>query len=91
MAFEDEVAAVLDLGDGVEARQVHLAALLLGELWPQDQGPIIELFADDLRAQPVGGSLKGGGIIHGEEGLSSLRKPTFSRVSSCSMKEWPLR
>ena len=29
VAFEDEVPAVLDLGDGVEARQVHLAALLL--------------------------------------------------------------
>ena len=29
VAFEDEVPAVLDLGDGVEARQAHLAAFLL--------------------------------------------------------------
>src|SRR5487761_929598 len=32
VAFEDEVAAVLDLVDGVEARQVHRRAFLLGEL-----------------------------------------------------------
>ena len=48
VAFEDEVPAVLDLRDGVEARQVHLAAFLLGELRPEDEGPVIELFADDL-------------------------------------------
>ena len=29
VAFEDEIPAVLDLADGVEPRQVHLAALLL--------------------------------------------------------------
>jgi hypothetical protein len=29
VAFEDEIAAVLDLGDGIESREVHLAALLL--------------------------------------------------------------
>ena len=57
VAFEDEVAAVLDLRDGVEARQVHLAAFLFGELRPQDECPVIELLADDLRAQPVGGCL----------------------------------
>jgi hypothetical protein len=34
LALEDEIPAVLDLGDSVEPRQVHLAALLLGELWP---------------------------------------------------------
>ena len=34
VAFEDEVAAVLDLRDGVKPRQVHLAAFLFGELRP---------------------------------------------------------
>ena len=29
VAFEDEVPAVLDLRDGIEARQAHLAAFLL--------------------------------------------------------------
>ena len=57
VAFEDEVAAVLDLRDGVEPRQVHLAAFLFGELRPQQERPVIELLADDLGAQPVGGRL----------------------------------
>jgi len=35
-AFEDEVPAVLDLSDGIESRQVHLAAFLFGKLRPQD-------------------------------------------------------
>src|SRR5438034_7801855 len=51
--LEDEVAAILDLRDGVEARQVELGALLLRELRPEDEGPIVEPRADDLRAQSV--------------------------------------
>src|SRR5207244_1722977 len=35
VALEDEVAAVLDLPDGVEARKVDLFALPVGNLWPQ--------------------------------------------------------
>src|SRR5229473_2272890 len=35
VTLEDEIPAVLDLGDGVEPRQVYLAAFLLGELRPQ--------------------------------------------------------
>jgi hypothetical protein len=31
VALENEVAAILDLGDGIEARQVELLALLGGE------------------------------------------------------------
>ena len=57
VAFEDEVPAVLDLGDGVEPRQVHLAAFLFGKLRPQDEGPVVELLADDGGAQAVGGGL----------------------------------
>src|SRR5215469_14673771 len=53
--LEDEVAAVFDLGDCVEARQVEPGALLGGELWAQDQRPIVEPLADDLRAQPISG------------------------------------
>src|SRR3954452_19910114 len=51
VALEDEVAAVLDLGDGVEARQVHLLALPLGELGLQDERPIAELLVNDLGAR----------------------------------------
>ena len=48
VALEDEVAAILDLGDRIEAREIELLALLGGELRPQDQGPVVEPFADDL-------------------------------------------
>ena len=58
VALEDEVAAVLDLPDGVEARKVDLFALPLGKLWPQDQRPIVELLLNDLGAEPIGGSLQ---------------------------------
>src|SRR5215468_2423439 len=54
MALEDEIAAVLDLGDGIETREVHLGALLLGELRSQDQGPVVELLANNLGTQPIG-------------------------------------
>src|SRR5262245_47198738 len=57
-ALEDEVAAVLDLPDRVEARQVHLFALGSCELWPQDQRPIVQLLLNDLWAEPIGGSLQ---------------------------------
>ena len=59
VALKDEVAAVLDLPDGVEARQVHLFALPLGKLWSQDQRPIVQLLLNDLWAEPIGGSLQG--------------------------------
>ena len=57
VAFEDEIAAVLGLVDGVEARQIHRGAFLLGKLRAQDQSPVIQLFPHDFRAEPVGGGL----------------------------------
>jgi hypothetical protein len=30
VAFENEIAAVLDLGDGIETRKAHVAAFILG-------------------------------------------------------------
>jgi len=57
IALEDEIAAILDLVDGIEARQVHRHAFLVGEFRPEDEGPVIEPLANDLGAQPVGGSL----------------------------------
>ena len=58
VALEDEVAAVLDLADGVKARQIDLFALPLGKLWSQDQRPIVQLLLNDLGAEPIGGSLQ---------------------------------
>ena len=78
--FEDEVAAVLDLGDGVEARQVHAAALLLGELRSQDERPVVELLADDLRAEPVGGGLQRRDIVDGQEGVVVFAKADLLSV-----------
>ena len=70
--LEDEVAAVFDLGDRVEAREVEPGALLGGELRAQDQRPIVEPLADDLRAQPIGGGLQRGHVIHREKGVVGL-------------------
>jgi len=50
VALEDEVAAVLYLPDGVEARKVDLFTLGSGELWSQDQCPVVELLLNDLWA-----------------------------------------
>ena len=80
VALEDEVAAVLDLGDGVEARQVELLAFLGGELRSQDEGPVVEPLADDVRAQPVGGGLQCGHIIHGQEGVVVLAEADLRAV-----------
>ena len=86
VAFEDEIPAVLDLGDGVEAGEIHLAAFFLGELRAEDQSPVIELFADESRTQPVGGGLQGLHVIHGEEGVVVLVKAD-SRALQFSLKE----
>src|SRR5437764_7845868 len=52
VSLENEVAAVLDLGDGIEARQVEPLALLGGGLRPQHEGPIVEPIAEYLWGQP---------------------------------------
>jgi hypothetical protein len=57
VAFENEVAAVLDLVDRVKARQIHRRTFLLGKLGAHNQGPVVELFADHFRADAVGGGL----------------------------------
>src|ERR1700722_8079764 len=38
----------------------------------QDQGPVVELLADDLRAEFVGGGLQRGDVVDGEEGVVGL-------------------
>src|SRR5215467_11383253 len=49
MALEDEVAAVLDLVDGVEAAEIHSGALALGELRTQNQSPVFQASPNDIR------------------------------------------
>src|SRR6266478_4691354 len=72
VAFEDEVAAVFDLRQRVEARQVHLAAFPLGELWSEEECPVVELLADDLWTESISRCLQRRCILHGEEGIVVL-------------------
>ena len=67
VALEDEVAAVLDLRDGIEAGEVDRLALPGGEFRPQQEGPVVETLADDVRAQPVRGGLQGSDIVNREK------------------------
>ena len=67
VALEDEVAAIFDLGDRVEARQIDLLALFLGELRPQNECPVVEALANDLRAQLVCCRLQCGNVINSQE------------------------
>src|ERR1700730_12626291 len=49
--------AIFDLVDGIKAAEVHGRALALGELRPQQQGPVLEAFADQIMAEAIGGRL----------------------------------
>ena len=80
VTFEDEVAAVLDLGDGVEAAQVHLLAFLVGELRSQDQSPVVQTLPDDLGAEPVGRGLQGLHIVYGQEGIVVLAEADLGAI-----------
>src|SRR5260370_9875595 len=80
MAFEDEVAAVLDLGDGIETGEVHLGAFLFGELRSQDERPVVELLANDGGAQSVGGGLQGRQVVDSEEGIVILLETDSSAL-----------
>ena len=81
VALEDEIAAVLDLVDGVEPAQVHRAPLPLGELRPQQQRPVIQPLADDLAGEPVGSRLQGRDIGDGQEGVVVLAEADLARGS----------
>src|SRR5712672_738122 len=72
VALEDEVAAILNLGNCVKAREIELLAFFGGELRAQDQGPVVEPAADDGWAQPVGGGLQRRPVVDGEEGIVGL-------------------
>ena len=89
LTFEDEVAAVLDLGDGVEAAQVYPLTFLVGELRSQDQRPVVQTLPDDSGLRRSTAACRAFTSSTARKALSFLRKPTWARFSSCSMKEWP--
>jgi hypothetical protein len=74
VAPKDEVSAVLDLSDGVEARPIHFLAFAFGELRSHNQRPVLQTFADDVGVEPVGGGLPLGDAIDGEEGIVVFTK-----------------
>ena len=80
VAFEDKVAAVFDLGDGVEAAQVHPLAFLLGELRPQDQSPVVQTLMDDLGTEAVGRGLQGLHIVDRQEGIVVLTEADLGSI-----------
>src|SRR3989454_1335160 len=82
VALEDEVAAVLDLRDGIEARQVDLLSLLGGELRPQQEGPVVEPFADDWRTQSVGSGLQRSDIVDRQECIVVLAEADLCAVET---------
>ena len=89
VSLEDEVAAVFDLRDRIEARQIDLLAFPIGELGPQDKGPVVEALADDGGAQFVGGGLQGADIINGEERVVVLAQGDLLAIELLLL--WPLR
>src|ERR1700760_4493359 len=54
---------------------MELLAFLGGELWAEDQRPVVEPLADDFRAQLVGRGLQCGYVIDREKGVVALAEP----------------
>ncbi len=80
VALKDEVAAVLNLADGVEARKVHRLSLPLREFWSQHKCPVVEPLADELWAKPIGSGLKSFGVGNGKKSVvvfAELDSATF--------------
>jgi len=90
MPLEDEVAAVFDLRDRIEARQIDLLAFLVGELRPQDEGPVVEPLADDGRAQLVCGRLQRLNVVDGQKGVVVLAKGDVCTIELLLDELWPL-
>lgn len=69
MALKDEVAAVLNLADGVEARKVHRLSLPLREFGSQHKRPVVQPLTDELWAKPIGSGLKSLGVGNGKKSV----------------------
>lgn len=80
VALEDEVTAVLNLADGVEAMKVHRLSLPLREFGSQKKSPVVEPLADELRAKPIGSGLQSLGVGNGKKSIvvfTELDSATF--------------
>jgi hypothetical protein len=74
VALKDEVAAVFDLADGVEAMKVHCLSLPLREFGSQHKGPVVEPLADELWAKPIGSGLNSLGVGNGNKSIVVFAK-----------------
>ena len=72
VALEDEIAAVLDLVDGVKPVQVHRASLPVGEFRSQQQSPVVQARANHLTGETIGSRLQGRDIVDGEKRIVIL-------------------
>jgi len=90
-ALEDlvngEIPAVFQLVQGIATPQVDGGPVFLGELGPQNQGPIVQALADNLGTQSICGGLQGFGIGDPEEGIVILVEADALALSSLAMKE----
>jgi len=75
MALEDEIAAVLNLGNGVETRQADLLAFAGRELGAEVKRPVVEPFPNQFRTQAVGGGLQGGNVVYRQERIVLFLEP----------------
>src|SRR5271166_4227054 len=70
--FENEVPAVFDLADRIEAAQIHGRALAFGELRSEYQSPVIEAFPDLVGGEAIRCRLQGLRIGNGQESVIVL-------------------
>jgi hypothetical protein len=79
-ALKDEIAAVLNLVEGVKAAEIDGGAFAFGELGAENQGPIFQTGANDIRGEAVGCGWQGGGVIDRQEGIVVFAKGDFLPV-----------
>src|SRR5215813_9565766 len=83
VAPEDQVAAVLDLLEGVVTAEIDRVAVLFGKLGTDDEAPVLEPGANQPGAQRIGGHLQRLGIC--AQGRSIVRGPHRSPPTPCSV------
>jgi hypothetical protein len=79
VALKDEVAAVLNLADGVEARKVHRLSLPLREFGSQKKTPIVEPLVDQIWAQPIRSRLQCLGVGNGKKSVVVQLRLSYDR------------
>ena len=69
VALEDEIAAVLNLADSVEAMKVHRLSLVRREFRPQKKTPVVQPLANQIWAEPIRSRLQRRGVGNGKKSV----------------------